>query len=536
LPTFPCIFAKSLKKQILLILLAPALLTLGWPPLPTGFLLFCGFLPLFILENEAKRWFGSKVYISILLWNIGTTWWVWNASPEGCIAMLLANSYLMHLVFRVYRRVKRFYGLKTGLIAFIISWLSFEYLHLNWDLTYPWLNLGNGMAALPQFIQWYEFTGTLGGTFWILVVNCLIFLWYLNPIKSTVWKPISAIAAPILISAILWFQASPNKNSKTYEVVVVQPNIDPYQKFNSSDSEAEVNYFTKMAERKTKPGTEFLLFPETAITEYSEERYINNTVSQTLLRDWLQKFPDLTLVAGTNTFRFFDPANKPATARKNNSGEYYDVYNATTAINKDGVNAIYRKSKLVPGVEKMPYPSIFSFLETYSIDLGGISGSLGQDSFARVFYSKNKIGAAPLICYESIFGEYVSTFVQKGAQVIFVLTNDGWWGNTPGYRHHKLYARLRAIENRREVVRCTNTGTSCHIDKRGTITGETPWWETAVMNYSINAETNLTFYTKYGDYLGKFAAILFAFIFIMLLGGSRLSKKILKNNSEPTTS
>ena len=444
--------------------------------------------------------------------------------------MLLANSFLMFLVFRVYRRIKTNYGLKTGLLAFIITWLSFEYLHLNWDLTYPWLNLGNGMAAMPQIIQWYELTGTLGGTFWILLVNCLIFFWYLNPIKSTIWKPILAVVLPIIVSGLFWFQATTDKNAKTYNVVVVQPNIDPYQKFESSDSRAEVNYFIKMAERKTKPNTEFLLFPETAITEYSEERYINNTISQTLLREWLQKFPNLTLVAGTNTFRFFDSTNKPATARKNNSGEYYDVYNATMAINQDGVNAIYRKSKLVPGVEKMPYPKLFSFLENYSIDLGGISGSLGQDSFARVFYSKNKIGAAPLICYESIFGEYVSTFVQKGAQIIFVLTNDGWWGNTPGYRHHKLYASLRAIENRREVVRCANTGTSCHIDKRGIISGETPWWENVVMNYSVTPETDLTFYSKHGDYLGKIAALLFSFVLIMWIGGKRLSNKLTKHS------
>lgn len=144
-------------------------MSLGWPPLPTGILLFFGLLPLFVLENEAKKWVVLKIYASLLLWNIGTTWWVWNASPEGCIAMLLANSGLMLLPFIFYRRVKRFFGLVSGLAAWIITWLSMEYLHLNWEIAYPWLNLGNGMACLPWAIQWYEFTGSLGGSLWIQI-------------------------------------------------------------------------------------------------------------------------------------------------------------------------------------------------------------------------------------------------------------------------------------------------------------------------------------------------------------------------------
>jgi apolipoprotein N-acyltransferase len=174
----------------------------------------------------------------------------------------------------------------------------------------------------------------------------------------------------------------------------------------------------------------------------------------------------------------------------------------------------------------MPYTKVLSFMEDYAINLGGISGSLGQDTVARVFYSNHKIGAAPLICYESIFGEYVSTFVKNGANVIFILTNDGWWGNTPGYRHHKLYARLRAIETRREVVRCTNTGISCIIDTRGNIEGETPWWKPITMRYTIHPSDKLTFYVRYGDYLGKMAGWLFSIVFIMSIAGKSISRKI----------
>ncbi len=520
-PTFVC----NLKKQFLLILIAPLLLSLGWPPLPTVFVLFLGFVPLLALENIAQRWYGLKIYTSLLLWNIGTTWWVWNASPEGCIAMLLANSGLMLLPFVIYRRVKTNFGLTTGLAAWVISWLSMEYLHLNWEIAYPWLNLGNGLATIPQSIQWYEYTGTFGGTLWILVVNALIFSLYLNRNYRKSWVSVSAILIPITISYSISTFSTPLKNPQGIEIVVVQPNVDPYLKFDSQNFDAEVRDFIKMAETKLTQNTEFILFPETGFTETCEEAYINQTHTYVRLANWLKKYPHLTLISGSNTFRFFDSTNRSETSRRHYSGQYYDIYNSAIIMNQTGVKDIYRKSKLVPGVEKMPYPKLFTFMEHYAIDLGGISGSLGTDSIPRVFYSKKNIGAAPLICYESIFGEYVSKFVKNGSNLILVLTNDGWWGNTPGHKHHMLYATLRAIENRRDVVRCTNTGTSCLIDKQGKRHGESAWWQPATLSYTIYPSSQLTFYTTYGDYIGRIACWLFSFVFVMSFGGKFMKRK-----------
>ncbi len=515
-----------MKKQYLLILLSPLLLSLGWPPLSSGFLLFLGFVPLLILENETKKWYGLKIYVSLLLWNIGTTWWVWNASPEGCIAMLLANSALMQLPFIIYRKVKYYFGLTTALTAWIISWISMEYLHLNWEIAYPWLNLGNGLAALPQSIQWYEYTGTLGGTLWILLVNALIFSLFINQTQSKRWLSISAILIPFMLSYSIAKYGKLNSDTNGAEIVVVQPNVDPYLKFDSQNPNAEVRNFIKLAETKVNQNTEFVLFPETGFTETCEEAYINQTQTCILLANWLKKYPKLTLVSGSNTFRFFDSSHRSSTARRHYSGQYYDIYNSAILMNQDGVKDIYRKSKLVPGVEKMPYPSLFSFLEYFTIDLGGISGSLGSDSMPRVFYSKKNIGTAPLICYESIFGEYVSQFVKKGSNIILVLTNDGWWGNTPGHKHHLLYARLRAIENRRDVIRCTNTGVSCLIDKQGNIYGESAWWQAATLTYTAYPSNELTFYTRHGDYIGLGAAWLFSLVLILTFGGKRIERKI----------
>jgi apolipoprotein N-acyltransferase len=515
----------KLSKQIQLILLTPALLTLGWPPLPTGILLLAGFVPLLFLQNEPVKYIGLKTYLSLLLWNIGCTWWVWNASAGGAIAMLIANSLLMSGTFYIYRRVKKNWGNSIGLIAWGISWLAMEYLHLNWEIAFPWLNLGNGLAGLPEIIQWYEFTGALGGSLWIIAANAFLFLFLVYRTKSAGVYLGVVLFVPIIASIISASLYKTESHTPT-NIVVMQPNVDPYLKFTNENHEEEVSHFIKQAQPAINAKTDFLLFPETALTENCEENYIQQSTTYRILGSWLKDLPHLTLVSGCNTYRFMDKTHKTPSARKFDEQRYYDVFNASLVMNSKGIQEIYRKSKLVPGVEKMPYPKIFGFLEYFAIDLGGISGTLGEDSIQRVFKDQKNIGAAPLICYESIFGEHASRFVNKGAQIIFVLTNDGWWGNTPGYRQHKLYARLRAIENRRYVVRCTNTGTSCMISPTGQITGETPWWEPATVTYKPIPQNQLTFYTRNGDYIGLIAACLFGIVITMSIGGKSLVNRI----------
>lgn len=515
-----------MKKQFFLILLSPLLLSFGWAPLPLGVLLFAGFIPLLMLEQIAIKKYWLKVYLSIILWNLATTFWVWNASPGGCIAMLICNSLLQLIPFIIYKRIKKNYSINFALIAWAISMLSVEYLHLNWQIAYPWLNLGNGLAGTPQIIQWYEYTGTFGGSLWILLINIFIFKYFNSRDKINIYVSSFLVIVPIIFSFIILYSISLEKKGEI-KIAVIQPNIDPYTKFDNYDPESEVNNFIKMSENVVDSSIEFLLFPETGLTQNCNEENINDASTYTMLKTWINKYPDLTLVSGCNTHRFFDSAHRTSTSRKYNENRFYDVYNSSVAVNKNGVIDIYHKSKLVPGVEKMPYPKIFGFLEKMAIDLGGTSGSLGEDSVQKVFFSKKNIGAAPIICYESIFGELTGNFVKNGAKVIFVLTNDGWWGNTPGYRQHEYYARLRAIEYRRDVVRCTNTGVSCKINKKGEISGETLWWKPDAVVYDVNPSSHITFYSLYGDFIGRTAAWLMIVVFFMLIFKKENFKKFL---------
>ena len=189
-------------------------------------------------------------------------------------------------------------------------------------------------------------------------------------------------------------------------------------------------------------------------------------------------------------------------------------------INHGDSIQLYHKSKLVPGVEVMPYPRIFGFLEKYSIQLGGTSGSLGTQAERTNFITSNGTKIAPAICYESIYGGFMSNYIRGGAQMIAVITNDGWWNDTPGYRQHKDYSRLLAVEFRKSVARSANTGISCFINQRGDIMQETEWWEEEAIKETIYQNNIVTFYARYGDYIG-FIADFISVSLLLFMGAKR---------------
>ena len=404
---------------------------------------------------------------------------------------------------------------QTANLLFPIFWIAFEFFHHRWDLTWPWLTLGNAFAANHAWIQWYEYTGVPGGSLWVLALNLLFFEW-LNGKQKKIFAIVPAILIPVIISFIIYYSRSEKQNK--INVVCVQPNIDPYsEKFSGMNYKEQLDKMLELAKRKVGSTTDYLVFPETALTEQMWENDIKQTSSVHILKEFLKLFPKLKIIAGASTWHVYQNDEKiPATARKyNGEKEYCDAFNTALQLDSSDNIQIYHKSKLVPGVERMPYPAVLGFLEDLAINLGGTAGSLGTQDEREVFYefpdaikqhsslTEGQKIAAPVICYESIYGEYVGEYVNNGATLIFIITNDGWWRDTPGYKQHLLYGRLRAIETRRCIARSANTGISCFINERGDFLQETEWWKPAVIQANINSNSEKTFYTIHGDIIGR---------------------------------
>ena len=232
------------------------------------------------------------------------------------------------------------------------------------------------------------------------------------------------------------------------------------------------------------------------------------------------------LLSGIESYSIYDTAKTETARYDQKSGTYFDVFNAAVLIENSAKLQFYHKSKLVPGVEQTPFSNSLSFLKPLFSAFGGSSGSYGKQSEPSVFYSQSGIGAAAVICYESIWGEYVADYIKKDAQFIAIITNDGWWGNTSGKDQHLQYAKLRAIETRRWVARAANTGISAFIDQRGTIVQRTKWWMPGTLKQDINLNEELTFYVKHGDYIAKSASFGgVAFLILLLLSIFKKNKK-----------
>jgi apolipoprotein N-acyltransferase len=405
-----------------------------------------------------------------------------------------------------------------------------EYLHLNWDLNWPWLNLGNGFSSYYRWVEWYEYTGAFGGTLWVLVANVLIYLLITcRRIKATsyesqamshepraMYKYLAVslfILLPILFSYFLYYTY--NEKPSPVKVVIIQPNIDPYSEQYVLPPQRVVGRIMELAGPVLDSTTNLLVTPESALQQEMWENNMETFESVGLVRQIIARFPDLNIIVGGSTYYAFGPGEKvPHTARKfTEENRWYNRYNAAIMVNSNPGLQIYHKSKLTPGVEILPSYYGFQWLEKYAIDLGGIVGSLGTDSVRKVYRVVKMPPVSACICYESVFGEFFSEFVKNGACVMCIITNDGWWGNTAGYRQHYAFAHLRAIETRRCIVRSANTGISAFIDQRGDAHEQTKYWVPAAIKASVNANDKLTFYTKHGDYIAKWMSWLGALLF-----------------------
>jgi apolipoprotein N-acyltransferase len=523
-------------RWLMLSTLSGLLLVAGFPNSPTTFFMFIGFVPLLSLveeitnsnESAKKRLLMRYSYNALVIWNIGTTWWVGNAGLiPGLIANFL-NAFFMCLPILTYYIIRQKFTRIISYMSFISFWCCWEYLHLNWELSWPWLTMGNAFAQQPSWIQWYEYTGVFGGTLWILILNVLVHEFSKSHISAKRAIPIIlSFAAPILLSHYIKGRTSSIQHSNTtINTVVIQPNFEPhYEKFKIPD-EIQLKRFLNLSYSKLDSNTQYLLFPETSFGYFNVEQMQDYPVI-TQLQALADSFPKLHIVAGTDLFKLYAPSeNLPKSVRKTKRG-LMEIYNGAIQISADQQEIpIYKKGKMVPGAEIFPFRFLFGFLEPFFHKFNGTVEGLGTQPERSTFNNSTSqdISIAPLICYESIYGEYCTEYIKKGAKALFIMTNDGWWDDTPGYLQHLKFATLRAIELRRPIARSANTGASAFIDITGDIQQETLYDTEAAIYQSQYIYSIETYYSKYGDYIPKIAviAVLLILIFFFYL---KISKK-----------
>ena len=522
---------RSARAEWLLSLAGGVIISLGWTPgwgvgPMVGWALWVELLRR-LAARGARFWHViACFYAGALVWNGLSVWWIQGATVGGMLGAVFALSAVMTFALWGAEAVWRRLGGRLGRIFLVAVWLWFDYFFHNSEIAWPWLSLGNAFSRQVWAVQWYEWTGILGGTAWVLIVAELLHWFALGCVGERKNRRVQVkrgmvlagvLVLPVVVSLVLLHVDEKRPEGGEVEVVVVQPNIDPYvEKFSGMTAMEQVWRIDSLLREAVTPKTGVALVPETALTDNIWEHEIDSDEQVAPFRSLSKENGGLVIVVGASTLkRYGRREQKSKTARRGWQGDWwYDAYNSALRIDSGRAVEIYHKSKLVVGVEMLPYPDKLAFLNELSIDLGGMVGSLGTQSTRSVF-SIGGGGLAPIVCYESVFGEYVAEYVQRGATLLGVITNDGWWGDTPGYRQHYSYSRLRAIETRRYLARAANTGISGFIDPRGKDLATLGWDERGWLRATLHQRTDVTFYVRYGDYLGRigsFISILLALV------------------------
>lgn len=505
---------KQRRKERLLLILSGIILGISFPPFPFPFtlLIFVGLIPYFIVikRRTTLASISSATFLFSLVFSLITIYWVGSWSSEADpylmlagVALLLVYPCVMLIPSTLFYLTRKVFPKFDAIWFFPLFWVTLEYLLTQTDLRFPWLLLGHGLAKFNLFIQGADIVGTNGLSLIAAYLNVLLFKSFFekNSEEKFRLKPL-LIAVFIFLCMMIYgiYKTSTFRISeRKVRIGIVQPNLNPWDKWSTGNLSDLLNMYLTLSQKCVDEGAEVILWPETALPVYAfggTYPMVENSIYNFLDTNHvslLTGMPDIIYDLNQN--------NIPEDSKYSGPGNYYyRTYNAVLGLNP-GSRSIqrYGKMKLVPLGERVPFVDQFAFLGDLLKWGVGITGwNIGKDT--TVFKIKNEkidtIKVGGLVCYESVDPVFVTAFVQKGAELITVVTNDSWYGKSSGPYQHKDFAMLRAVENRRSVVRCANGGVSCIINAKGNILAETEMFEKTTLVGEVPLQDEKTFYSE----------------------------------------
>ncbi len=473
-------FRSRMEKvhPLLLDITSGILLGLAQHPIHLGFLAWFALVPwLFRLQKTrsvpgvlgSSFLFGFTYYLVDVYWlafNIGTE------PPTRVISMLASVVFLSHqflLAAGLYLLVRR----RLWTLPFI--WTAVEYLRSFTSLAFPWGAVANTQIDYLPVIQIAEYTGYYGVSFLIVWINISLYRFLMLQHRQTLVHFAGVIMLPWLLGLLILSQA-PEPKGNPVSVAVIQPNIHLSQKWNKEKKESNINLMLDMGMPAVDEKYNLIIWPETAPASYlfrGSRRY---------LLEIRRRLADsgTRLVTGVPHYEWL-------------GGERFN-YNSVAMISSDGLEKIYHKILLVPMAEYIPLSNIFPKLKRLN---------LGQANFTHgtefTLFDTDSLQFGTGVCFESTFAQFSREYVNRGADFLIYVVNDGWYETAPEPQQHARQCVFRAVETRKPIVRCANTGISLVVNSYGNIVEELPLNARSVIQTSIQTNPYKTFYTRFGD-------------------------------------
>ena len=425
----------------------------------------------------------------------------WALNNDFFIGLLLifTNTAFSFIALMLYEFNIRVFG-GGKLVLFYFFWIFLDMLSLNWELNFPWLITGNLLSNYIDLIQWYEYTGVIGGSIWVLLVNTLLVDFFIFGRRKTLTYIVCL--TPILFSFLL-SRKETYKNEKARKVVVIQPNIDPHYEKRSMPYILQMNKIANLIKLQ-KDSANFLVLPETTL-----EKLLINEISST---PYLPYFT--SIVKHDTNFSVITGVN----LNDRNQDNSIESFNSVISYS-DKVTNIYHKNKFIPFIEKIPYTQYWNEKFKREVDLFFESSDFSNKvrDYSHCLANGDKL--TTLVCYEGLFGEYASNLVNKSqTEVIIITSNEGWWNQTYFNKQFLDFVKLRSVENRKWIVKCSNTGISAVINPNGKIIDSIGYGKSGCLSSTVYLNSQITFYSKYGDWIGyAFLGALFLFYVIFFV-------------------
>lgn len=506
-------FTKDQKKkkraETGLALASGLMLGLAFPPSPFYILIFFALIPYFyVLEKRDSLAAINKItYVMAFIYNIITLYWVGSWQPDtdpflmiAGVTLLFFNPIIFLIPSTLYYFAKKSFNKRFALFLFPLFWVVAEFLYSITDFRFPWVTLGHSLAYFKSFIQIAEFIGSFGLAIIVIYINVFAYIGHSNYRKKKSYFVYEIAALILFLIPIIYggfFVDESNTSDKKVKVGVIQPNLNPWKKWEAGNISQQLDLYLELSRKEIENGAELLIWPETALPVYLLAGGYERTVNS------IHKFcdtNDVYILTGMPHANFyFDSTKAPPEAKKTKSGTDYTSYNSILLFQPNSREVpMYGKIKLVPFGEKVPLVEHIPFLGDLIKWNVGIS-SWNEGTEHKVFeidLRKKKINVGGVVCIESIYPRFIAEFVENDAELIVVVTNDSWYGDSSGPYQHKEMSVLRAVENRRTVVRSANGGISCVIDKFGNTLIETAMFEQASFTYEVELNSGRTLFSK----------------------------------------
>jgi apolipoprotein N-acyltransferase len=523
--------ARLVRQPWLLGIFSAALLMLpfsiiGPVPFWRTFFSWVAFVPLFYGLLTGKNLNHPKAlvrgtlaaYLMGFLWFTGNCYWIYQTMlyygglpPLISAGILIAYSLVLGLYFAalgllVTATAKAFRSPVYALLATPFFWVALELFSARFTKV-PWDLLGYSQVGNFLLTSVAPWTGVYGITFLLVAGNALIAGGIL---ASTGKRRLVLLTIGFLVVLVLQngdHFAPPSAPSPATAVLVQQNlNVNQDNRWPGAEYEHHVSEFAKLSTRTCGPFLagmpdlnaypvtpdcpEQPVMPDVILWPESPAPFLDKDPRLlTALRD-LAVYMHAPVIAGTTSL--------------DAHGDRFDMYNSALFVRPDGtVAGRYDKIHLVPWGEYIPYKSFFSFAKNLTQQAGDMT-----HGWRRVVFSSDGHRFGVFICYEEIFGDEVRLFAKQGAQVLVNISNDGWYGDTCAPWQTLNMSRMRAIENRRWLLRDTNTGITTVIDPYGRLTASVQRHALTSLAARYGYRSDQTFYTLHGDLFAYLCGII----------------------------